>query len=102
MSNLNVDKVREALKKVADPEIGISIIDLGLVYGLKIIGREIQITMTLTSMGCHLGPQIMQNIENTLRDSFPESSVKIELVWEPAWNEDMISKEVRDQMFKGG
>lgn len=98
MSNLNANKIRKVLKKVEDPEIGINIVDLGLIYGIKTIGKEIQISMTLTSMGCQLGPQIMQNIEDVLKDLFPESLVKIELVWEPAWNENMISKEIRDQL----
>lgn len=101
MNDLNIEKIKLALKDVYDPEININIMDLGLVYDIKIINNEILLIMTLTSMGCPEGPEIMQNIEKTLKAISPESSVKIELTWEPAWNKNMMSQEAKDQLIIG-
>ena len=67
MSGLDEQAVRDALKVVKDPEIGISIIDLGLVYDVEIDAGKVDVKMTLTSPGCPVGPQIMQEVDETVR-----------------------------------
>lgn len=86
-----------AIKAVIDPELGINIVDLGLIYSVDIEedGR-ITITMTLTTPGCPLHASFAQEIERALWQSIPElTGVFIELVWDPPWNPIMISPEGR-------
>jgi len=86
-----------AIKAVIDPELGINIVDLGLIYSVDIEedGR-ITITMTLTTPGCPLHASFAQEIERVLWQSIPElTGVFIELVWDPPWNPIMISPEGR-------
>ena len=94
------DDIRQVLKEhVFDPEIGINIVDLGLVYDIKVIPEERRaiITMTLTSPGCPVGPQILAAAEYWVRETFPQlKDVEIELVWSPLWNPSMMSDEAKD------
>ena len=88
------------LKTCYDPEIPVNIVDLGLVYDLKPklnnSGKyHINIKMTLTAPGCGMGPVIAQDVENkVLHLSFVED-VLVEVVWEPLWNQDMMTEEAR-------
>ena len=87
--------VYDALRTVLDPELGINIIDLGLVYGVIISddGR-IGVTMTLTTPGCPMHASFSEDIEQTLWTSIPGlTGVDINLVWEPRWSPSMISNE---------
>lgn len=86
-----------AIKAVIDPELGINIVDLGLIYSVDIEEDcRITITMTLTTPGCPLHASFAQEIERVLWQSIPElTGVFIELVWDPPWNPIMISPEGR-------
>ena len=91
------DIVFAALKSVIDPELGLNIVDLGLIYSVDIkeAGR-ITITMTLTTPGCPLHASFVQEIERVLWQSIPDlTGVSVELVWDPPWNPMMISPEGR-------
>lgn len=91
------EMVYSAIKAVIDPELGINIVDLGLIYSVDIEedGR-ITITMTLTTPGCPLHASFAQEIERVLWQSIPDlTSVYVELVWDPPWNPIMISAEGR-------
>ncbi len=98
--NVSAEDIRQVLKEhVYDPEIGINIIDLGLVYDIKVLpeDRRAIITMTLTSPGCPVGPQILAAAEYWVRETFPQlKDVEIELVWSPLWNPSMMSDEAKD------
>lgn len=85
------------LHEVIDPEIGLNIVDLGLVYGLSMEEekRNIQVTMTLTTQFCPMGAAIVGSVEETLREYFPDHDVDVELVFEPSWDAGMISPEGR-------
>jgi metal-sulfur cluster biosynthetic enzyme len=84
-------KVYDLLKKVIDPELGINIIDMGLVYDIKYQKENgINITMTLSSEGCPMGDIIMNDITSVLNVEFPESEHKVELTWTPKWTSDFI------------
>lgn len=81
------------LKGVNDPELGINIVDLGLVYTIEAKEAVIEIQMTLTTKGCPMGGAIMENVNQTLEDQFPNKQMSVRLVWEPPWSPEMISEE---------
>jgi metal-sulfur cluster biosynthetic enzyme len=88
--------LRESLKVVIDPEVGINVVDLGLVYGVAVDGTRARVTMTLTTRGCPLHASIEAAVKRTLETRHPElSGVEVVLVWEPAWDTDMITDEGR-------
>lgn len=87
------EKYFEALEGVVDPELGIDIVNLGLVYGIeKDDEGVIQVRMTLTSMGCPMAPQIMAQVEDKLMQFDEVDKVNVELVWEPQWSKSMMTR----------
>ena len=90
--------VRQALRTVKDPELNLSIIDLGLVYDVVVEDGAVHIRMTLTSPGCPAGPQIMNDIHKTLRPLEGVKDVDIEIVWEPYWTPERMDPKVRALM----
>jgi metal-sulfur cluster biosynthetic enzyme len=101
---LNEDMVRASLKNVVDPEIGLNIVDLGLVYDVDIRedGRQVVVNMTLTTPACPAGPQIIEQAHNEVKNLnaiHPQlEDVNINLVWTPFWNPEMMSQEARDEL----
>lgn len=93
------DDVREGLKTVYDPEIGINIVDLGLVYDAEISDKnDVLVVMTLTSLGCPLGPVIVQEVQGALK-GFPDiGEVDVKLVWSPPWTPDLMSEDAKDEL----
>lgn len=89
------EKIYEALKNVIDPEIGFNIVDLGLVYDVEIEDGKVKIKMTLSSPSCPLSGTILNWVENTVKNIEGVKDVDIELVWEPPWNIEMASDEVK-------
>lgn len=90
--------LREALRRVIDPEIGMNIIDLGLVYGVVLAedGSAVTVEMTMTSPACPMGEMIVEDVVSVLREQFPaEAQVEVRLVWEPPWNPKLMSEEAR-------
>ncbi|HEY5219247.1 MAG TPA: metal-sulfur cluster assembly factor [Gemmatimonadaceae bacterium] len=92
------DRVRLALRKVKDPELNLNIMDLGLVYDVLVEDQTVVINMTLTSPGCPAGPQIMGDVERTVRALPGVADVVMNLVWEPYWTADKIEPRVRAYM----
>ncbi len=93
------EDVREGLKNVYDPEIGVNIVDLGLVYDADIEENgNVLVTMTLTSLGCPLGPVIVQEVTNALKDLPGIGEVDVKLVWSPPWTPEMMSEEAKDEL----
>jgi len=99
---LTPELVNELLVEVIDPELGVNIVDLGLVYDLKIDGTDVEVVMTLTTQGCPLGGFIEDEIIDTLAQAPQIGRVKVTLVWEPpwdpAWNPDMMTDEAKRQL----
>ena len=98
---ISEDIVFEALKSVVDPEIGLNIVELGLVYGTDIEneGKKVAVRMTLTTPMCPYGPAIIQEVGETIQalPGVEDSDVKI--VWEPQWDpRTMASDEVKDKL----
>jgi metal-sulfur cluster biosynthetic enzyme len=92
------DQVRLALRKVKDPELNLNIIDLGLVYGIRVDSGRVAIDMTLTSPACPAGPQIMTEAERVVKAMPGVSEVAVNLVWTPFWSPDLIEPRVRAYM----
>jgi len=90
-----VDQVVEALKVVVDPELGINIVDLGLVYDVAVEDEVVKITYTLTTMGCPVGPLIEQQMQQILTTIPGISNVESEMVFDPPWSPERMSEEAR-------
>lgn len=88
-------KALDCLHEVIDPEIGLNIVDLGLIYAvsLKQEARIIQVKMTLTTQFCPMGGSIIQSVEETLNEYFPDYQTDVDLIFEPPWDASMISEE---------
>jgi metal-sulfur cluster biosynthetic enzyme len=94
-----VERVREALKRVIDPEIGVNIVDLGLVYSTAVAAGDVRIAMTMTSPACPLGESIAAEAERVVAKCVPDvRSVTVDLVWEPAWQPSMMSDAAKAQL----
>ncbi len=92
------EQVTDALREVYDPEIGINIVDLGLVYGAEVQDGTVDVKMTLTSMGCPAGPMIVSQVEEAVGAVEGVQDVKVEIVWSPAWNPQMMSEDARMEL----
>ena len=94
------DKVRSNLRRVIDPEIGINIVDLGLVYDIDVNDEnDVQVLMTLTAPNCPFGEMIMMETEFAVRSVSEAKLVKINLTFDPPWNPDIhVSDEAKYQM----
>ena len=93
---MNEDDVRRALAGVEDPEAGMSIVDLGLVYGVNVAPGRVSVTLTMTSPSCPAGPHIVEEAAAALRAAAPAGmSVDVALVWEPPWSPERMSAEAR-------
>lgn len=93
--HVDAEAVLTALRQVKDPEIGLSIIDLGLVYDVEVSEGRVHISMTLTSPGCPAGGQIISETDSVVRALDGVVDVDVELVWEPFWTPERIDPKVR-------
>ncbi|HUK94146.1 MAG TPA: metal-sulfur cluster assembly factor [Gaiellaceae bacterium] len=89
------DDVFEVLRSVEDPELGMDIVELGLVYDVEVDGPRVHVRYSLTSMGCPAGPLIQQSVEEAVR-SMPEiEEVETELTWDPPWTPEKMSDDAK-------
>ncbi|MCS6771261.1 MAG: metal-sulfur cluster assembly factor [Kiritimatiellae bacterium] len=89
------DQVREILRGIFDPELHMNIVDLGLVYDIRISGPSLEVDMTLTSPGCPYGPYLIHQVKDTLKSLKGITDAKVNVVWDPPWGPDKMSEEVR-------
>lgn len=95
---LTAESARNSLRAVIDPEIYQNIVDLGLVYGVEVQpDQAVDVTMTLTTPHCPLGPEIIENVEKVLVAQ-GASAVKVHIVWEPMWTPDAMTEELKRQL----
>ncbi|HKQ31564.1 MAG TPA: iron-sulfur cluster assembly protein [Thermodesulfobacteriota bacterium] len=95
---LTEEMVYDALQNVYDPEIPVSIVDLGLIYDVKITpGNNVGIKMSLTTPGCGMGAMIAGQAEDAVRE-IGANNVLIEVVWDPPWNPDMMSDAAKEKL----
>jgi metal-sulfur cluster biosynthetic enzyme len=90
--SLSEDLVFQALRKCRDPEIPVNIVDLGLIYDVRIAEDLVDVKMTLTTQGCGMGGYISQEAEEQIRSLPGVREAKVEIVWDPPWNPSMISE----------
>ena len=98
MKKTTSDDVMEALKEVIDPELGINIVDLGLVYDVEIKEGVADITHTLTSPGCPLGPEIVTNVRRAVSRFDDIEDTQVHIVFSPPWHPSMMSDEAKDEL----
>jgi metal-sulfur cluster biosynthetic enzyme len=95
---LTEEEVREALRSVEDPEAGMSIVDLGLVYGVEVAASRVRVRMTMTSPACPVAPYIVEESVAAIRTVAPDvPDVAVELVWDPPWTPDRMSEDARQR-----
>ncbi len=96
------DEVLAVLRdKVMDPELGVNIVDLGLVYDVEVGEGRISIDMTLTTPGCPLAGTLAAQAEQVLREAFEGYEVEVNLVFDPPWTPDRMSEEARRMLGFG-
>src|SRR3970282_2334042 len=92
------DSVREALRSVEDPEAGMSIVDLGLVYGITLEPGRVRVEMTMTSPACPVAPYLVDESTAAIRAVAPErTDVQVDLVWEWPWTPDLMRPEAQSR-----
>ena len=92
-ATVSLDEVYEALRDVYDPEIPINVVDLGLIYDVKVDEGNVDVQMTLTFAGCGMGPYIAQQAEWRLAELENIEDINVDLVFDPPWTPDMITDE---------
>ena len=91
------DAIRDALRYVVDPEVGLNIVDLGLVYSIETSGARIAVRMTMTTPACPVAGTLVESARAAVRSAAPDiPDVEIELVWDPPWNPGMMSDIARE------
>ncbi len=89
------DEVLEVLRQVEDPELGMDIVDLGLLYEVEVEDATVKVTYSLTSMGCPAGPLIAQDIDGAVRQVDGVEDVQLELTFDPPWTPDRMSDDAK-------
>lgn len=91
------EQVRDMLRKVVDPEVGINIVDMGLVYRIESLPEHVLIEMTMTSPACPMGDLIEDDARNVLAEGLAQDrQVELRLVWEPPWDPSMMTESARE------
>jgi metal-sulfur cluster biosynthetic enzyme len=92
---VTVDDVEAALTNVIDPELGLDFVELGLIYGIEVNGGDVQVTFTLTSPGCPIGPQVTEQIEEFVTELDGVQSVESSMTFVPPWTPDRMSEDAK-------
>jgi len=101
---LNIDEQRiyTALQSVIDPEIGENLIDLGLIYGIKIRNNIAKVTFSMTSQACPMSEMVIENIHDAVSQALTNNNeLELDLVWEPAWEPAMMSEQAKQRLGWG-
>ena len=93
--------IAERLRSVIDPEVGLNIVDLGLLYGLEVEGHAATVRLTMTTPACPMSSYIKQEVGKMLQEVPDLERAAVETVWEPAWSPRMIAPEARHRRFAG-
>jgi len=89
------DLVKLALRRVKDPEVNLNIVDMGLIYDVRVEGADVFVDMSLTTPACPSGPEIMKDAEDQLKTLAGVGAVNLNLVWSPPWSPERIEPRVR-------
>ena len=90
--------VLEQIKQIIAPDIGLNIVDMGLIYGVDINDDIVNITMTLTSPGCPAAPQLLNGSQTVVQQLDGVEEVNVNVVWTPPWDPEMMSEEAKDEL----
>ena len=93
-----MEEIVSALKECYDPEIPVNVWDLGLIYDVSVDGEKVHIKMTLTAPGCPMHRYISEEVKNKIQTVNGVKEATVEVVWDPPWNPDKMSKEARAQL----
>ena len=94
-----VARVRDALREVIDPELGINVVDLGLVYRIDAEPDRLSVAMTMTTRACPLGEHLAAQAEAAIRRAAPQiAEVQVRLVWDPPWSPDLMSPDAKRRL----
>jgi len=103
MSNVTAEQVKTSLKQCMDPEVPISIVDLGLIYGIDISDTDdVDIKMTMTTQGCPLHETLVQDVTRYVKKVPGVNNVNINIVWDPPWSMDKMTDEGKSMMKNMG
>jgi metal-sulfur cluster biosynthetic enzyme len=89
------EEVFQVLRQVEDPELGMDIVDLGLVYDVEVEDGKVKVIHSLTSMGCPVGPMIQEQIDQMTRTVPGVEDVEVELTWDPPWTPEKMSEDAK-------
>jgi metal-sulfur cluster biosynthetic enzyme len=89
------EEVVEVLRGVEDPELGMDIVDLGLMYDVEVEGSNVKVIHSLTSMGCPAGPMIQEGIHDAVASLPGVEKVEVELTWDPPWTPEKMSDDAK-------
>jgi metal-sulfur cluster biosynthetic enzyme len=92
---IDVDEITEALSNVIDPELGLDFVELGLIYGIDVSGGDVEITFTLTTPACPIGPQVSEQIVEFVSEVDGVDSVTPTMVFSPPWTPDRMSEDAK-------
>jgi metal-sulfur cluster biosynthetic enzyme len=95
---ITTDQVTACLEQVMDPELGVNVVDLGLIYNILIEGQKISVDMTLTNPGCPMAGVLAGGVEQALREAFEGADVEVSLVWDPPWNPERLSAAAKAEL----
>ena len=99
MNTVNVENVRDSLKKCMDPEVPLSIVDMGLIYGIDVTeNNDVNIKMTMTTKGCPLHETMVDDVKRYAKKVSGVNNVDVEIVWDPPWTMDKMSDEAKAKM----
>jgi metal-sulfur cluster biosynthetic enzyme len=97
-TEITADQVWSVLATILDPEFGLNIVDLGLVYDVQVDGSDVRVAMTLTSPACPAGEMIHGGVQAAIAAIPGVGNVSVELVWEPIWTPDMLTAAAREHL----
>jgi metal-sulfur cluster biosynthetic enzyme len=92
------EEILEKLKQVFDPELGVNIVDLGLIYAIEWCEGHLTIRMTLTTPGCPMHDTIVGGVHRVLEGTPTINDLKVDVVWEPQWSPELMSDAAKEQM----
>ena len=99
MSTVNVEQIRDSLKQCMDPEVPLSIVDMGLIYGIDVSeNNDVNIKMTMTTKGCPLHETMVDDVKRYAKKVSGVNSVDVEIVWDPPWTMDKMSDNAKAMM----
>ena len=99
MSTVNVEQVRDSFKKCMDPEVPLSIVDMGLIYGINVTeNNDVNIKMTMTTKGCPLHETMVDDVKRYTKKVSGVNNVDVEIVWDPPWTMDKMSDTAKAMM----